>query len=44
MEALKRTNAHLHRIEIITFDGLVRIAQRVLAHLSGRDAPSAAAS
>lgn len=37
MEALKRTNAHLHRIEIITFDGLVRIARRVLAHLGGRD-------
>ena len=36
-EALKRTNAHLHRVEIITFDGLVRIARRVLAHLGGRD-------
>lgn len=44
MEALKRTNAHLHRIEIITFDGLVRIARRVLAHLGGRDDPSASAS
>ncbi len=44
MEALKRTNAHLHRIEIITFDGLVRIARRVLAHLSGRDDPSASTS
>ncbi|EIZ86655.1 hypothetical protein WYO_0666 [Methylobacterium sp. GXF4] len=43
MEALKRTNAHLHRIEIITFDGLVRIARRVLAHLGGRgDAPTSA--
>lgn len=41
MEALKRTNAHLHRVEIITFDGLVRIARRVLAHLSGRDNSSA---
>jgi len=35
LEALKRTNAHLHRIEIITFDGLVRIARRVLDHLRG---------
>lgn len=43
-EALKRTNAHLHRIEIITFDGLVRIARRVLAHLDGRNEPPASAS
>jgi len=44
MEALKRTNAHLHRIEIITFDGLLRIARRVLAHLGGRDDLPASAS
>ncbi len=31
--ALRRTNGHLHRIEIITFDGLLRIAKRVLTYL-----------
>lgn len=29
--ALRNLNAHLYRIEIITFDQLVRIAERVLA-------------
>jgi antiviral defense system Shedu protein SduA len=31
--ALRRHNGHLHRIEIITFDQLVKIAQRVLQYL-----------
>jgi hypothetical protein len=29
--ALRNLNAHLHRIEVITFDQLIRIAERVLA-------------
>jgi hypothetical protein len=36
--ALRRTNGHLHRVEIITFDGLLRIAKQVLAYL---EAPTA---
>lgn len=43
-EALVRTNAHLHRVEIITFDGLVRIARRVVAHLGGRGVHPVSAS
>ncbi|MEM1188123.1 MAG: Shedu anti-phage system protein SduA domain-containing protein [Pseudomonadota bacterium] len=36
---LRNLNAHLHRIEIITFDQLIRIAERVLAIFSvGHDA------
>lgn len=31
--ALSRHNGHLHRIEIITFDGLLAIARRVLRYL-----------
>jgi hypothetical protein len=30
-EALRNLNAHLHRIEILTFDQLIRIAGRVLS-------------
>ena len=30
--ALRRHNGHLHRIEILTFDGLLAIARRVLDH------------
>ena len=30
-EALRNLNAHLHRIEVLTFDQLVRIAGRVLS-------------
>jgi hypothetical protein len=30
---LRRFNGHLHRIEILTFDQLVRIARRVLAFM-----------
>ena len=29
-DALRSLNSHLHRIEIITFDQLLRIAERVL--------------
>ena len=29
--ALRNLNAHLHRIEIITFDQLIRIGERVMA-------------
>jgi hypothetical protein len=32
-EALRNYNGHLHRIEIITFDQLVNIGRRTLAHL-----------
>jgi hypothetical protein len=32
-EALRRYNGHQHRIEVITFDQLVRIGERVLQHL-----------
>lgn len=38
--ALREFNAHLHRIEVLTFDQLLRIADRVLSvfedKLSGR--------
>lgn len=33
LEALRRLNGHLHRIEIITFDQLVRIAGQVVKYL-----------
>ncbi len=33
IKALRRLNSHLHRIEIITFDQLQRIAERVLGYL-----------
>jgi hypothetical protein len=33
VKALRRFNSHLHRIEIITFDQLVRIAQKVTSYL-----------
>jgi hypothetical protein len=33
--ALRRLNGHHHRIQIITFDGLLAIARRVLAYLEG---------
>lgn len=32
--ALRRLNGHLHRIEVITFDQLLRIAQRVVSYLA----------
>ncbi|MDP9370864.1 MAG: DUF4263 domain-containing protein [Chloroflexota bacterium] len=32
-EALHRLNGHLHRIEVLTFDQLVRIGRRVLCYL-----------
>lgn len=34
--ALRNFNAHLHRIEIITFDQLIRIAERVLSMFAHR--------
>ena len=34
--ALRNLNAHLHRIEVITFDQLLRIARRVLAVFEGK--------
>ncbi len=37
-DALRRHNGHLHRIEIITFDGLLAIARRVLRYFE--DAPA----
>lgn len=33
VEALRRFNSHLHRIEIMTFDQLARIAHQVRSHL-----------
>lgn len=36
--ALRRLNGHLHRIHVITYDGLVAIARRVLAYLEGEAA------
>lgn len=34
-QALRLYNGHLHRIEVITFDQLLRIARRVLTYLEG---------
>ena len=31
--ALRNLNGHLHRIEVVTFDQLMRIGQRVLRHM-----------
>ncbi|MBD3846154.1 DUF4263 domain-containing protein [Bosea sp. SSUT16] len=36
--ALRRLNGHLHRIQVITYDGLLAIARRVLAYLEGGSA------
>lgn len=33
LKALRRLNAHLHRVEIITFDQLTLIARQVLRYL-----------
>ena len=35
-KALRRHNGHLHRIEIITFDQLLRIARTVIRYLQGK--------
>ncbi len=34
-EALRRLNGHLHRIEVLTFDQLERIASQVVSYLDG---------
>jgi predicted Mrr-cat superfamily restriction endonuclease len=34
-QALRRFNGHLHRIEVLTFDQLSRIAGRVVGYLEG---------
>ncbi len=39
-EALRRLNGHLHRIEILTFDQLLRIAKQVVRYLEQIIAPS----
>ncbi len=39
-QALRRFNGHLHRIEIITFDQLIRIARNVIKYLEETFAPS----
>ncbi|SRR6266540_308678 len=39
--ALRRFNGHLHRIEVITFDQLLKIAQRVLNYLESAFRPNA---
>jgi hypothetical protein len=41
--ALRNLNSHLHRIEIITFDQLLRIAARVLA-VFGKESPNSEAT
>jgi hypothetical protein len=38
--ALRRLNGHLHRIEVLTFDQLLKIAQRVLDYLESAIRPS----
>lgn len=38
---LRNFNAHLHRIEVITFDQLLRIAERVLSVFRGDQSESA---
>jgi hypothetical protein len=39
--ALRRLNGHLHRIEILTFDQLLRIARNVLSYLESAVRPVA---
>lgn len=39
LEALRRFNGHLHRIEILTFDQLLRIARQVVHYLEQLIAP-----
>jgi hypothetical protein len=34
VNALRRLNGHLHRVEILTFDQLLRIAERVVSYLA----------
>lgn len=41
-QALRRFNGHLHRIEILTFDQLPRIARRVLQYLENAMNPPSA--
>ena len=36
--ALRNLNSHLHRIEVITYDQLIRIAERVISIFSGQEA------
>jgi hypothetical protein len=44
IEALCRLNGHLHRIEVTTFDQLVKIARRVIRYFEEElPAPTAAA-
>jgi hypothetical protein len=42
--ALRRLNGHLHRIEVLTFDQLLRIAQNVLNYLERAIRPVGASS
>jgi hypothetical protein len=37
--ALRRHNGHIHRIEIITFDQLIRVGERVIQNLQGVVSP-----
>ena len=39
-KALRRFNGHLQRIEVLTFDQLVRIARQVLRYLEHAAAPT----
>lgn len=38
-EALRRLNGHLHRVEVLTFDQLLRIAEGVLGYVEGAMRP-----
>lgn len=44
VQSLRRFNGHLHRIEVITFDGLLNTAERVLSYLESAMHPSAEAA
>jgi Domain of unknown function (DUF4263) len=38
--ALRRYNGHLHRVEVLTFDQLLRIAERVVGYLEALVSPA----
>jgi hypothetical protein len=40
--ALRRLNGHLHRVEVMTFDQLVRIARQVVSYLTSASQPGQA--
>jgi len=44
VQSLRRFNGHLHRIEVITFDGLLKTAERVLSYLESAIRPNVEAT